>query len=208
MISNASSDPTEVPIAPIRLLGGVGIAAGLVNAVADYALRGGPRPVSGAAISLEALGSVPHESVWFGSLLGAAAMPLWILALLLPFLMGCGSEAADGGSTLEATSERGLYRVRVRLEAPPIPIGRLHRWVVEVEDRAGQPVDPAELIVDGGMPQHGHGLPSAPKAGRHPDGRIVIEGMHFNMAGEWILEIGVVAAGGDDVARFQVQVDP
>ena len=82
MISNASSDPTEVPIAPIRLLGGVGIAAGLVNAVADYALRGGPRPVSGAAISLEALGSVPHESVWFGSLLGAAAMPLWILALL------------------------------------------------------------------------------------------------------------------------------
>ena len=80
MISNPVAAP-ETPLAPIRLLGGLAVAAGFTNAVADYALRGGPRPVSGAAISLEMLGSVPHESIWFGSLLGAAVMPLWILGL-------------------------------------------------------------------------------------------------------------------------------
>lgn len=87
MISNeipsdlsASSASTRLQI---RAAGCIGVAAGLANAVADYALRGGPKPVSGAEItSGEMLASVSHASLWFGSLLGAAAMPLWILGLV------------------------------------------------------------------------------------------------------------------------------
>ncbi len=80
MISN-ESDGSKPTVFQVRMAGALGVAAGFANTVADYALRGGPRPVAGADISLEMLVTVPHESVWFGSLLGAAAMPLWILGL-------------------------------------------------------------------------------------------------------------------------------
>ena len=66
----------------VRLAGIVAVGAGLANAVADYALRGGPRPVAGTDLTLEALGAVPHASIAFGSALGVAAMPLWMLGLV------------------------------------------------------------------------------------------------------------------------------
>jgi hypothetical protein len=64
-----------------RLAGVLAVLAGLTNAVADYLLRGGPAPVSGAAITLEALQAVPYDSVFAGSVLGAAVIPLWLLGL-------------------------------------------------------------------------------------------------------------------------------
>jgi hypothetical protein len=64
-----------------RVAGILAVLAGLTNAVADYLLRGGPAPASGAEITLEGLRSVPFESVFAGSLLGAAAIPFWLLGL-------------------------------------------------------------------------------------------------------------------------------
>jgi hypothetical protein len=65
----------------LRVAGGLAVLAGIVNAVADYLLRGGPAPVSAAEITLEALGEVPFESVFAGSVLGVAVIPLWLLGL-------------------------------------------------------------------------------------------------------------------------------
>ena len=65
----------------IRGAGAMAVVAGLANAVADFALRGGPRPMAGPEITLEMLRTVPPDTLWFGSVLGAAAMPLWILGL-------------------------------------------------------------------------------------------------------------------------------
>ena len=77
---NESATETSSLVA-LRIAGGIAVAAGLVNAVGDFALRGGPSTVAGAELTLESLGSVPHESIWLGSLLGSLAMPLWMLGL-------------------------------------------------------------------------------------------------------------------------------
>jgi hypothetical protein len=65
----------------LRLAGCGAVAGGLANVVADYLLRGGPQPVAGSEITLATLGQVPFESVFAGSVLGAAVIPLWMLGL-------------------------------------------------------------------------------------------------------------------------------
>lgn len=66
---------------PIRLAGYGAVFGGIANLVADYLLRGGPAPVASADITLEALVHVPSASVFAGGILGAAAIPLWLLGL-------------------------------------------------------------------------------------------------------------------------------
>jgi hypothetical protein len=59
----------------LRLAGLVSITCTLVNAVADLLLFGGGMPVSGAEITLEAMRSVPYQSVFTGSILGVIVIP-------------------------------------------------------------------------------------------------------------------------------------
>jgi hypothetical protein len=65
----------------LRLAGLLSILCTLVNAVADLLLFGGGMPVSGAEVTVEALRSVPYQSVFIGSLLGVIVIPFWLLGL-------------------------------------------------------------------------------------------------------------------------------
>ena len=103
-------------------------------------------------------------------------------------------------------SERGLYRVEVQPEAGSPPVGPIHRWTVRVVAADGTPVpDGAAIKVDGGMPEHGHGLPTRPRVTRAlGDGRFLVEGMKFNMPGWWTLTLSVSAAPGADNVTFNL----
>jgi hypothetical protein len=65
----------------LRLAGLLSILCTLVNAIADLLLFGGGLPVSGAEITVEALRSVPYQSVFIGNLLGVIVIPFWLLGL-------------------------------------------------------------------------------------------------------------------------------
>ena len=52
------------------------------------------------------------------------------------------------------------------------------------------------------MPEHGHGLPTAPKAQSLGGGRWVIEGMKFSMPGWWVIDLTIAGGGGTDTVRF------
>ena len=55
---------------------------------------------------------------------------------------------------------------------------------VVVRDADGHAIDEAQILVDGGMPQHGHGLPTRPRVTRNlGDGIYEIDGVRFNMGG-------------------------
>jgi hypothetical protein len=100
---------------------------------------------------------------------------------------------------------RGLYSVTIMPEAEPLKQGEMHNWVLTLKTAAGQPVEGASIAIDGGMPQHGHGLPTAPQAtGYLGEGRYRIEGVRFNMSGWWELKFAISAAQGDDSATFNV----
>ena len=70
-------------------------------------------------------------------------------------------------------------------------------------------VDGAAVTVDGGMPQHGHGLPTRPLVGREvAAGRYSMEGMKFSMPGWWEIKLAIEAAQGDDTVVFNTVVGP
>jgi len=105
------------------------------------------------------------------------------------------------------TSEAGHYRATIHPQGDSIPQGRLHRWTLHLETVTGTPVDSATLLVDGGMPQHGHGLPTKPRVTRDlGNGDHLVEGMKFNMGGWWVVKFRVAAAEGRDSLVFNLKL--
>jgi len=104
-------------------------------------------------------------------------------------------------------SEGGLYRATIIPQGDTIPQGKLHSWTLHLETAAGAPVDTATIVVDGGMPQHGHGLPTKPQASRDgANGDHVVRGMKFNMGGWWVVKFRVSADAGSDSVVFNLKL--
>jgi hypothetical protein len=102
-------------------------------------------------------------------------------------------------------TENGLFVAAVAPETEPVSQGALHAWILTVTTPDGAPVEGAEIAIDGGMPQHGHGLPTAPAmTQRLGEGRYRIEGVRFNMSGWWELRFTVTAAGASDAVTFNL----
>ena len=105
------------------------------------------------------------------------------------------------------TSEAGRYRATIRPQGDTIPQGKLQRWTLHLETAGGAPVDSAAIAVDGGMPQHGHGLPTKPRVTRPlGNGDHLVEGMKFNMGGWWVVKFRVNAEAGRDSVVFNVKL--
>jgi hypothetical protein len=105
------------------------------------------------------------------------------------------------------TSASGAYRATIHPQGDTIPQGKLHRWTLHLETVDGTPVDSATIAVDGGMPQHGHGLPTKPRATRAlGNGDHLIEGMKFNMGGWWVVKFRVAAPQGADSLVFNLKL--
>jgi hypothetical protein len=103
--------------------------------------------------------------------------------------------------------EGGLYRATIHPQGDSIPQGRLQRWTLHLETVNGAPVDSAAVAVDGGMPQHGHGLPTKPRVTRAlGNGDHLVEGMKFNMGGWWVVKFRVDATPGKDSVVFNVKL--
>lgn len=117
-------------------------------------------------------------------------------------IAGPASNAADARPrnldlSLERVTDHGVFRLQLKSGIEPIPTSRVHQWSVHVVGADGVPVTGASLKVDGGMPEHGHGLPTAPRA--EPSigpGDYVINGMKFSMTGWWVLKLDVKATDG------------
>ena len=105
------------------------------------------------------------------------------------------------------TSASGVYRGTIRPQGDSIPEGRMHSWTLHLETAGGAPVDVATIAVDGGMPQHGHGLPTRPRVTQQlGNGDYVVDGMKFNMGGWWVVKFRVNAAQGTDSLVFNIQL--
>ena len=78
---------------------------------------------------------------------------------------------------------------------------------VRVTDAAGQPVEGANIAVDGGMPQHGHGFPTRPRVTRElGNGSYEIGGVRFNMGGWWELKLAIETPSGSDTVTFNLAI--
>jgi hypothetical protein len=125
-------------------------------------------------------------------------------------LEGCmlfAKPPADLDYSRTRASEAGRYRATIRPQGDSIPKGKLQRWTLHLETPGGVAVDSATVTVDGGMPQHGHGLPTKPRVTRAlGNGDHLVEGMKFNMGGWWVVKFHVASATGADSVVFNVKL--
>ncbi len=99
----------------------------------------------------------------------------------------------------------GTFMVGIEPEGGALVQGPLHAWIATVSLPDGTAVEGATIAVDGGMPQHGHGLPTAPKVTADlGGGRYRIEGVRFNMGGWWVFRLAIEAGGKSDVVEFNL----
>jgi hypothetical protein len=100
-------------------------------------------------------------------------------------------------------STGGLFKASVKSDLNPVPVNQIHSWTLHVEAADGRPVDGADISVDGGMPAHNHGLPTAPQVTRAlGNGDYLVEGMMFHMAGHWQVSFNIDAGGRSDEVIF------
>lgn len=89
----------------------------------------------------------------------------------------------------------------------PLKLRRMQTAKLVVRDRGGGPVEDATILVDGGMPEHGHGLPTAPRVTKRlGDGAYQVEGLKFNMGGWWELKFLITSAAGTDSVTFNLDL--
>jgi hypothetical protein len=111
--------------------------------------------------------------------------------------------AIEFGTGLRASASR-QFTATLQPDQPLRP-RRMHTVRVAITDAAGVPMDGATIQIDGGMPQHGHGLPTRPRMTRAlGNGLYEIEGVRFNMGGWWEFKLAIDAASGSDVVTFNL----
>ena len=118
----------------------------------------------------------------------------------------CARRPASLDVSLDRLTDQRHYRVKIASETDPVPLSRVHQWSVQVMSADGKPVAGATLRVDGGMPEHRHGLPTAPRVEETAvPGSYRIRGMKFSMTGWWVLKLDIREPGGRaDKTTFNV----
>lgn len=111
----------------------------------------------------------------------------------------------DGVTAVQSLN--GTYALTAEPALQPMRLNTMHYWTLHLTDTENQPVSDAVFRVDGGMPGHGHGLPTAPRvsAGDEP-GQYILKGLRFNMSGEWLLQFDISANGASDKVRVLFSV--
>lgn len=132
------------------------------------------------------------------------------------FTVACASMAAMmAGTEKPAASEFGYgprasasgnYSVRIE-ESAKYPQHKILSTTFVVTDKAGRAVDDLTIAVDGGMPQHRHGLPTRPVASKSAGaGQYRIDGLKFSMGGWWVLKLKLQSAAGPDSVVFNLDL--
>lgn len=130
------------------------------------------------------------------------------ICVLLLYLVSTVIGLANSMLPTRVLSASGQYSIKLVPEEKPIHIGKLHRWVVTITERqSNQKVRPDTLEVSGGMPAHGHGLPSNPVVTEYnPETGWYIDGVKFNMAGLWEMTVRFKTENKWDSATIKISV--
>jgi hypothetical protein len=129
-----------------------------------------------------------------------------VAALMAAAFVGCATPP-DLDLSLRHPSAQGRFVVELQPPAATPAINQIHRWQIKLNAADGRPVRQARIAVDGGMPQHGHGLPTRPQVtAEGADGTYTLDGMKFSMTGWWQIRLAIESAEGADSAVFNTVV--
>lgn len=131
-----------------------------------------------------------------------------LLFLLAAATSACSTTPPQLDLSLTQISAAKKFVVVMQPPASAPAINQMHSWQIKLASPGGQPITNAHIEVDGGMPQHGHGLPTHPQVTRElADGTYLLEGMKFSMTGWWEIRLTVQTPDGADKVTFNTVVD-
>ena len=138
----------------------------------------------------------------------AVAISMTACSHAMMMIRGTGANrpaASEFGLGPRASAE-GRY-VATLEPAKPLRPRQMQTVRVSVRDAEGRAIEEAEISIDGGMPQHGHGLPTRPRVTRNlGDGIYEIEGVRFNMGGWWEFKLAIAGSRGADTVTFNLEL--
>ena len=130
-----------------------------------------------------------------------------VSVLSLALLSACAVPPDDLDLALTHTTDQKHFIVTLQAPAVPAAINQIHSWELRLASPGGAASGPLRIAVDGGMPQHGHGLPTRPQvSGPLADGSYRIEGMKFSMSGWWEIKLAISSDAGTDRVTFNTVV--
>ena len=142
------------------------------------------------------------------AVIGAAAV-LTVIALgACSMIMGTGAQkpAPSEFGFGPRSSVHGMYKATLD-PMQQIRVRRMQTMRVVITDQQGGAVENADILIDGGMPQHGHGLPTEPRVTRYlGDGAYEVEGVKFNMGGWWEFKLAIDTQAGADTVTFNLDL--
>lgn len=135
----------------------------------------------------------------------ATFLALCVYAVLaFAWAQGNSEHPATGASRL---SEEQLFAVHFTSHLDPIAVNTMHAWTLHIQDRSGKPVTDATVQVEGGMPDHDHGLPTRPRITQNlGGGDYLLEGMKFHMGGWWQVTFLIQLGETSDRVTFDLNL--
>ncbi len=131
---------------------------------------------------------------------------LVILCVYAGFAWAQGSSQLPDTGALSLTDEQH-FAVRYTSHLDPIAINTMHVWTLHIRDRSGRPVTDAAVRVEGGMPDHDHGLPTRPRVTQNlGGGDYLLEGMKFHMGGRWQVTLLIEQGTTSDRVTFDLDL--
>lgn len=104
-------------------------------------------------------------------------------------------------------SDMGRFQVTMMSAVEPPPLNRMHAWTLCVTTADGAAVSGATIAIDGGMPAHDHGLPTAPRVTAElGNGCYRVDGVRFHMSGEWQFTIAISAGEQRDSVTIPLTI--
>jgi len=135
---------------------------------------------------------------------------------MLLFLLACTGTSSDSdiktaddtGWTVEtaATSEGGSFYMMYSADPDPIPFNEPFQLIAMVHNGADHNMmySDVTLEVNATMPEHGHGMNTAPTVTVDDIGMITVDGMLFHMRGWWKMDFTATQGDTTETATFYV----
>lgn len=113
------------------------------------------------------------------------------------------------GAALAGVGQDGVYAFELSPRPDPPIVGELFEIVTRIRDaRTGAPIEGAAFSLSAAMPEHGHGMTTAPAHRELGGGDYLSEGMKFHMPGAWMITARAAAAGRGDRISLRFEQPP
>ena len=129
-------------------------------------------------------------------------------AIISLFLITSSTNIIRGDEIPELTTQTDSgWTIYVDTSINPLRINTMHSWQIRVIDSESKPVTMASVSIEGGMPEHDHGLPTQPKVTSEiSPGTYLLQGVRFHMPGRWEIKFTILREDQQEFGMASIQL--